>query len=87
MAECTRRQPNANTMGFIDKVLKGFLGDKNTTDLKEVKEVVAKIKAVEPKIQELTDDGLRDKPAVFKEKIIRAAGGSASQSDQINEQI
>ena len=33
MAECTRRQPNANTMGFIDKVLKGFLGDKNTTDL------------------------------------------------------
>ena len=31
MAECARKQPKANTMGFIDKVLKGFLGDKNTT--------------------------------------------------------
>ena len=87
MAECTRRQPNANTMGFIDKVLKGFLGDKNTTDLKEVKKVVAKIKAVEPKIQELSDDGLRDKTAEFKEKIKAATAGITTQIEQIKEQI
>ena len=87
MAECTRRQPNANTMGFIDKVLKGFLGDKNTTDLKEVKKVVAKIKAVEPKIQELTDDGLREKTAEFKEKIKTATAGITSQIEKIKEQI
>ena len=29
-------------MGFLDQVLKGFLGDKNAKDLKEVKKVVAK---------------------------------------------
>ena len=56
-------------MGLLDKVLKGFLGDKNATDLKEVKKVVNKIKAVEPKIQELSDDGLRAKTAEFKDKI------------------
>ena len=87
MAECTRKQPKANTMGFIDKVLKGFLGDKNTTDLKEVKKVVAKIKAVEPKIQELTDDGLREKTAEFKEKIKTATAGITSQIEKIKEQI
>ena len=56
-------------MSFLNKVLKGFLGDKNANDLKEVKKVVNKIKAVEPKIQELTDDGLREKTEEFKEKI------------------
>ena len=74
-------------MGFIDKVLKGFLGDKNATDLKEVKKVVAKIKAVEPKIQELTDDGLREKTAEFKEKIKTATAGITSQIEKIKEQI
>src|SRR5690606_33294533 len=74
-------------MGFIDKVLKGFLGDKNATDLKEVKKVVLKIKAVEPKIQELTDDGLRGKTAEFKEKIKTATATLSAQIEQTNEQI
>ena len=56
-------------MSFLNKVLKGFLGDKNANDLKEVKKVVAKIKSVEPNIQQLTDDGLREKTAEFKSKI------------------
>ena len=56
-------------MSFLNTVLKSFLGDKNAKDLKEVKKVVAKIKAAEPNIQTLTDDGLREKTAEFKEKI------------------
>jgi len=48
-------------MSFLNKVLKGFLGDKKAQDLKEVKKVVTKIKAVEPAIQQLSDDGLREK--------------------------
>ena len=60
-------------MGFIDQVLKGFLGDKNVKDLKEVKKVVAKIKATEPSIETLSDDGLRDKTAEFKNKIKEAS--------------
>ena len=74
-------------MGFIDKVLKGFLGDKNASDLKEVKKVVGKIKAVEPKIQELSDDGLRDKTNEFKEKISTATANISSQIEQLKEQI
>ncbi len=74
-------------MGFIDTVLKGFLGDKNATDLKEVKKVVQKIKSVEPKIQELTDDGLRGKTAEFKEKIKTATATIATQIEQVREQI
>lgn len=74
-------------MGFIDKVLKGFLGDKNATDLKEVKKVLFKIKAAEPKIQELSDDGLREKTAAFKEKIKTATANITSQIDQTKEQI
>ncbi|MGV8914870.1 MAG: preprotein translocase subunit SecA [Kaistella sp.] len=74
-------------MGFIDKVLKGFLGDKNLSDLKEVKKVVNKIKAVEPNISELTDDGLRDKTAEFKEKIKTATAQITVQIDETKEQI
>ncbi len=80
-------KPKANIMGFIDQVLKGFLGDKNAGDLKEVKKVLNKIKAVEPKIGELTDDGLREKTAEFKEKIKTATADITAQIDETKEQI
>lgn len=82
-----RIKPKANTMGFIDNVLKGFLGDKNVTDLKEVKKVLNKIKAVEPKIGELTDDGLRAKTAEFKEKLKTATADFTAQIEATKEQI
>ncbi|MBW8362593.1 MAG: preprotein translocase subunit SecA [Kaistella sp.] len=74
-------------MGFIDKVLKGFLGDKNASDLKEVKKVVNKIKAVEPNILELSDDGLREKTAEFKEKLKTATADITVQIEETKEQI
>ena len=74
-------------MSFLNSILKGFLGDKNATDLKEVKKVVAKVKAAEPAIQQLTDDGLREKTAEFQEKIKAASANVTSQIDQIKEQI
>ena len=74
-------------MGFIDKVLKGFLGDKNQTDLKEVKKVVAKIKTVEPAIAELSDDGLRGKTVEFKEKLKAATSNITAKIEEINEEI
>ncbi|CAH0129109.1 preprotein translocase subunit SecA [Chryseobacterium sp. Bi04] len=74
-------------MSFLNKVLKGFLGDKKAQDLKEVKKVVTKIKAVEPNIQQLTDDGLRQKTAEFKENIKSATSKITAQIEQIKEQI
>lgn len=74
-------------MSFLNKVLKGFLGDKNANDLKEVKKVVNKIKAAEPAIQQLSDDELRSKTAEFKEKLKAATSSLSSQIDQVREQI
>lgn len=74
-------------MNFLTKILKGFLGDKNANDLKEVKKVIAKIKTVEPSIQELTDDGLREKTLEFKEKIKSATAGFTSKIEQIRDEI
>lgn len=74
-------------MSFLDKVLKGFLGDKNAKDLKEVKKVVAKIKSVEPSIQALSDDGLREKTAEFKQKLKSATENITSEIAKLKEQI
>lgn len=74
-------------MSFLNKVLKGFLGDKKAQDLKEVKKVVTKIKSVEPEIGELSDDGLREKTAEFKSKIKEATNTITTQIEEIKEQI
>ncbi len=74
-------------MSFLNTVLKSFLGDKNAKDLKEVKKVVAKIKTVESGIQSLTDDGLRDKTAEFKDKLKTATAKFTTQIEETKEQI
>jgi preprotein translocase subunit SecA len=74
-------------MSFLNTVLKSFLGDKNAKDLKEVKKVVTKIKAVESGIQSLTDDGLREKTAEFKEKLKTATAKFTAQIEETKEQI
>jgi preprotein translocase subunit SecA len=56
-------------MGFLDTVLKSFLGDKNAKDLKEIKKVVDKIKKAEPAIEQLSDDELRGKLKNSKKKL------------------
>lgn len=74
-------------MSFLSSILKSFLGDKNVNDLKEVKKVVAKIKVVEPQIQQLTDDGLREKTLEFQEKIKSASANVTAQIEKIREDI
>ncbi|WP_313027316.1 preprotein translocase subunit SecA [Soonwooa sp.] len=74
-------------MSFLNSVLKSFLGDKNAKDLKEVKKVVNKIKAVEPNIQQLTDDGLREKTEEFRSKIKTATASITEQINSVQEQI
>jgi preprotein translocase, secA subunit len=76
-----------NIMSFLSSILKSFLGDKNANDLKEVKKVVAKIKVVEPQIQQLTDDGLREKTLEFQEKIKSASANVTAQIEKIREDI
>ena len=74
-------------MGFLDTVLKSFLGDKNAKDLKEIKKVVDKIKKAEPAIAQLSDDELRGKTHEFKQKIATATEDITKQINDTKEQI
>ena len=74
-------------MSFFNKILKSFLGDKNQRDLKEGGKVGAKKKKMEPVIQELTDDGLRQKTREFKEKIRTATADITQKIEEIREKI
>ncbi|APU69079.1 preprotein translocase subunit SecA [Christiangramia flava] len=56
-------------MSFLDSVLKVFVGDKSKKDIKEIQPLVNKIKALEPEMEKLSLDQLRDKTAQFKKKI------------------
>ncbi|MDY3520396.1 preprotein translocase subunit SecA [Riemerella anatipestifer] len=74
-------------MSFLNTILKSFLGNKNEKDLKEVKKVVAKIKAVEPEVGKLSDDGLRQKTEEFQNKIKEATSKITSQVEELKEKI
>ena len=74
-------------MSFLNKVLKGFLGDKNAKDLKEIKKVVERIKKTEPSIAALSDDELRGKTQEFKQKIAAATESITAQIAEIQEKI
>lgn len=57
-------------MGFLDKILKGFLGDKNEKDVKELRKYVDQVlQAEHEKIEKLSIDELRAKTDEFKQKI------------------
>ena len=56
-------------MGFLDSVLKAFVGDKSKQDVKGITPFVDKIKAQESTMQSLSLDQLRAKTAEFKAKI------------------
>lgn len=74
-------------MSFLNKVLKGFLGDKNANDLKDVKKTVLKIKAVEPAVSQLSDDELRQKTFDFQARIKKAVENLTSQIAETEERI
>lgn len=56
-------------MGFLDSVLKVFVGDKTKKDLSDIQPLVQKIKALETDIQKLSHDELREKSNLFRQKI------------------
>lgn len=56
-------------MGFLDKILKGFLGDKNKKDVAELQKYVDEILVQEKTLETLSIDELRNKTAEFKQRI------------------
>jgi preprotein translocase subunit SecA len=59
-------------MGFLDSVLKVFVGDKSKQDVKSIMPIVEKVKSFESAISSLSHDLLRAKTAEFKSKIAEA---------------
>lgn len=55
-------------MGFLDTILKGFLGNKNEKDLKEVKKVVEKIKKLSQLLENFPMMDLEKRPENFNKK-------------------
>ena len=60
-------------MGFLDKILKGFLGDKNEKDVRELRKYVEQVlNAEKEKIEQLSTDELRAKTEEFRSRIREA---------------
>lgn len=53
---------------MLAKIVGAVIGTKNERELKRMRKAVAKINALEPSIQALSDDQLRQKTEEFKER-------------------
>lgn len=54
---------------MINALLKKIFGTKNDREIKALTKVVEKINALEPEYEKLTDDELKDKTRIFKERL------------------
>lgn len=73
-------------MSIIEKVLKGFLGDKNKKDVKELEIYVAKVHAAEKEISQMSNDQLRAKTIEFQTKLKEAVSKQKEEIDQLKKQ-
>ena len=59
-------------MSFLNSILKAFVGDKSEKDVKAIQPLLAKIKTFESALAALSNDELRARTTVFKDKIKQA---------------
>ncbi len=74
-------------MNIIDKILKGFLGDKNAKDVKELQKYVNHANDLLETMKSLSHDDLRNKTIEFKAKLKEATAEFNSQIDQIKQEV
>jgi preprotein translocase subunit SecA len=70
-------------MGVIDKILKTFLGDKATRDLKEVQPLVEKIHIEYEKVVNLSTDQLRELTYELKNKVKNSVSEEQTKVDDL----
>ncbi len=73
-------------MGFLDSVLKVFVGDKSKKDVGAIMPIVDKIKAYEKEYEALSLDELREKTTTFKNRIQEALKDVNQQIDSLKEE-
>ena len=73
-------------MGFLDSVLKVFVGDKSKKDIGELQPLVNEIKKHESALEKLSLDELRSKTYRFREIIKEDQKGVQSQIDELQKE-
>jgi preprotein translocase subunit SecA len=73
-------------MGLLDSVLKIFVGDKSKKDVAELQPYVQKVRAIEPSLEGLSLDQLREKTQEFRDKIAFAKAETLQQITDIKQQ-
>ena len=66
----------------FDKFLTRVFGSSNQRFLKSIQPLIEKINSLEPSVQKLSDDELRARTAVFKEKVGRAVGDVTDKEER-----
>ena len=74
-------------MSFFNNILKVFLGDKSKKDLKKFQPLVEKINLEYEKIQSLSNDDLREKTSLLKNKINESRQNEDKQIIKIKNEI
>jgi len=72
-------------MGFLDKLLKIFVGDKSRKDIGKIQPIVDKIKTFEAAIEKLSHDELRAKSDYFREEIKKAQADIQKEIDDLQQ--
>lgn len=73
-------------MSILDKILKGFLGDKNQKDVKELQKYADKALEAEKRIEQLSIDELRAKTAEFKSKLSESTQTQKNEIEELKKQ-
>ncbi|TBN03578.1 preprotein translocase subunit SecA [Hyunsoonleella flava] len=73
-------------MGFLDSVLKVFVGDKSKQDVKAISPIVDQIKTFESALEALSHDELRGKTTEFKAKIAEATADIDAEISKLTEE-
>lgn len=73
-------------MSILSKILKVFVGDKSSNDVKELKPLVDQILAEYGKLSSLSDDALRGKTAEFKARIAEHIKPETDRIDQLKQE-
>jgi preprotein translocase subunit SecA len=69
-------------MSSFDKFLTKVFGSSNQRFLKSIKPLVDEINSLEPSVKKLSDDELRARTAVFKERVKNAVGGVTEKEER-----
>jgi len=74
-------------MNIINKILQGFLGNKNEKDVKELRKYVDLANSFGPALETLTIDELRDKTISFKKQLKDATVDFTAQINELKEKV